>query len=185
MRRKKTVQNVRLVALALLASALSACSTVEPGTATPATSNPAAPSSTAGSAPAGSGLADLELCADFERVAGRFPLVEIKKQEPESCVGKYDLGDGNRITVGMNAFPTLGLSKAVPGPDSEVSNITIAGRAALLDRKPAGATSCAVRVEVSETARVDFVGVYHASLDQACDAATALANAITPTLPTE
>ncbi len=179
------MQNVRLVALALLASALSACSTVEPGTATPATSNPAAPGSTAGSAPAGSGLADLELCADFERVAGQFPLVEIKKREPESCVGKYDLGDDNRITVRMSVFPTLGLSKAVPGPDSEVSNITIAGRAALLDRKPAGATSCAVRVEVSETARVDFVGVYHASLDQACDAATALANAITPTLPTE
>ncbi|MFC5058061.1 DUF3558 family protein [Saccharothrix xinjiangensis] len=172
-----------VLVLSLAALALVGCSTNEPGNPTSGTTTDAATTSkgsspTTTSAAGGSPLADFDPCAEMEALSGQLNLTGIEEDGSQECFARYS----SEVGVIAKVFLDLPLDEAGKGPNAEVSDTSVNGREAKLVRRAASDTACAVAIGVGSD-RFDIVASANASLDQACDAATTLAEALEPQLP--
>nr|BFE47575.1 hypothetical protein GCM10017745_10020 [Saccharothrix mutabilis subsp. capreolus] len=125
-------------------------------------------------------MADFDPCAELNAVAAQFSLSRIENQGKQHCGARW----GQTTTsVGIKAFPELGISEATGGAQARISDTTIAGRKAKRIEAGLTETSCLVAVEVTAKSRVDFVGAATSSAQESCDAVTQLAEAVAPKLP--
>ncbi|GAA4033367.1 hypothetical protein GCM10022247_67960 [Allokutzneria multivorans] len=88
----------------------------------------------------------------------------------------------DRTLIRLNTYQDKSLAELVPGPNSKISDVRIADRAAKVMKPAVSSTSCAYSVEVSEKSRVD-VFASGATLDGACAAAKSVTDAVEPNLP--
>ncbi|RKT51526.1 subtilisin inhibitor-like [Saccharothrix australiensis] len=173
--------------IAVVGLVLAGCTTKDPGSATPgggstSTTTKTSEKSTATSEPSGGGdkLARFDACAELNAVASRFSLSRVEKDGARGCTARW----GQTTTaVGVKAFPEVGLSGATGGSSARISDTTVGSRKA--KRVEAGLTdvSCLIAVEVNATSRVDFYATSTTSVEESCDTAKQLAEAIEPKLP--
>ncbi|RKT71860.1 DUF3558 family protein [Saccharothrix variisporea] len=175
-----------ILPIAVLGVVLAGCSEKQGGTPTagsdtPTTTGTSAKPTTTSSSGTSGGLESFDACAAVQAAAGQLPLTEIEPNGKAGCDAEF----GTSVSLGVKAYPSLGISDFVMGPNSKPSDITIGSRKARKVGAPAGGTtsSCAVTIEVTAKSRVDVVASANASQDEACDAATKLATAIEPKLP--
>ncbi|CAL9668861.1 hypothetical protein SUDANB95_07344 [Actinosynnema sp. ALI-1.44] len=174
-----------ILPIAVLGVVLAGCSEKQGGTPTagsdtPTTTGTSAKPTTTSSSGTGGDLASFDVCAAMQAAAGQFPLTEIEPDgKRQSCNAEW----GTSATVGVTAYPTLGVADFVPGPSSQFSDITVGSHKARKVTAPGSASSCAVTIEITSKSRVDVVAIANASQDEACDAAQKLAEAIEPKLP--
>ncbi|WP_170185189.1 DUF3558 family protein [Saccharothrix texasensis] len=171
-----------VLVLAVAALALAGCSTKEPGDATAGPTTGGA-TTTKGSSPtttsaSGASIADFDPCAELEALAAQFNLTAIEDEGADGCFARYS----PTVGVTVAGSPDLSIDDAGKGPNAQTTDTTVNGRKAKLVRRAASDTACAVAMEVGSD-RVDVVASANASLDEACAAATAVAEAIEPKLP--
>ncbi|WP_367134409.1 DUF3558 family protein [Saccharothrix sp. HUAS TT1] len=172
--------SIRVVlALTVLGVVATGCTTQGDPTPAPTGSTSAEETSeaTTTSKPSGGGdsLADFDTCEALNSVAAQLNLTEVEA-DGKSCDAEFSA----TTSVTVKAQPSLKIADAV---GKEVSSIDVGPRKGALATEPASSSSCLVAIEVTATSRVDVVGSANASLDEACDAAKAVAEAIEPKLP--
>lgn len=175
-----------ILPIAVLGVVLAGCADKQGGTPTagsdtPATTGTSAKPTTTSPSGTGADLESFDACAAVQAAAGQLPLTEIEPAGKQSCDAEW----GTTVSVGVKAYPTLGVADFVPGSSSQVSDITIGSHKARKVTAPGGGTnsSCAVTIEITAKSRVDIVATANASQEEACDAAQKLAEAIEPKLP--
>ncbi|MBB5954625.1 hypothetical protein FHS29_001195 [Saccharothrix tamanrassetensis] len=112
-------------------------------------------------------------------MAATFNLTEIEKTGAQQCDAEFS----PTVGVTLKVWPTKGIAEATGAGNQQISDTKVGARDAKLIKKGASDTLCAVAVEVRSSSRVDFIASANASLDEACDAATKLAEAVEPKLP--
>ncbi|MFE2753731.1 DUF3558 family protein [Actinosynnema sp. NPDC059335] len=167
-----------VLASAVLGMVVTGCTTE--GTPTPGTtgSTPTetAAATTTGTKPStgGDALADFDACEALRSASG-LNLTEIEA-DGKACDAEFSA----TTSVTVKAQPSLKIDDAV---GKELSDITVGSRKAKLVKAPSSESSCLVAIEVTADSRVDVGASANASQAEACDAATAVANAIEPKLP--
>ncbi|WP_433266261.1 DUF3558 family protein [Actinosynnema sp. CS-041913] len=172
--------------IAVAGLVLAGCTTKDPGTPTStgsaSTTTETSEDSTTTSTPASGGnkLAKFDGCAELNAVASQFALTRIEKEGPRGCKARW----GQTTTaVLVDAFPEVGLSEVTGGSSARLADTTVGSRKA--KRVEAGLTdvSCLIAVEVDATSRVDFYAAATTTVEESCDAAKKLAEAVEPKLP--
>ena len=170
-----------VLALTVLGAVAAGCTTG--GTPTPgptgSTSTEQTSKTTTSTKPSAGGdaLADFDPCAVLNSVAAQLNLTEIEEEGGDTCLAHYS----STVSFSLSAHPELGIEDAVSS--GEKSDIPVGSRKGKLVKSPTTKSSCLVAIEVTPTSRVDVGASANASLDEACEAATKVAEAIEPKLP--
>ncbi|MFD0199430.1 MULTISPECIES: DUF3558 family protein [Saccharothrix] len=169
-----------VLSLAVLGVVATGCTTG--GTATPgptgATTTERTSEATTSTKPSNGGdaLADFDPCEVINSVAAQLNLTEIEESGARECLAEYS----TTASVSLVKQPELAIGDAVGG---EMTDISVGSHKAKLVKTPTTSSSCMVTIEVTATSRVDVTSSTNASLDEACAAATAVAEAVEPKLP--
>lgn len=171
-----------VLTVVVLGAVAAGCSTKEPGDATAGTTTSTTTeraSATTSTKPSGSGdsLADFDECEVLNSLASQLNLTEIEEGVGNTCGASVSA----TASVTIKGHPDLGVDDVVPG--GQQSDITIGSRKAKMVKQSVTQTSCLIALEATPTSRVDVAGAANASLDEACEAATRVAEAIEPKLP--